>query len=146
MRYLKFYSSRLVTDQSRVTLHIWRQLFTIFLPLNFSRNVENTLRKLTILKCVKSDWCQASLRTCESQIIYFSPLVTKVTADQWLNIDLWNKICSLTPKILVFDVFSNENSTSEISFDFVRNKSNLSPKFYCRNFKWYKSFFLNWCN
>ena len=62
MRYLKFYSSRLVTDQSRVTLHIWRQLFAIFLPLNFSRNVENTLRKLTILKCVKSDRCQASLQ------------------------------------------------------------------------------------
>ena len=31
----------------------WRQLFTIFLPLIFSGNVENTSRKLTILKCKK---------------------------------------------------------------------------------------------
>ena len=32
-------------------------------------------------------------------------------------------------------MFSNENSTSEISLDFVRNKSSLSPKFIVNDIK-----------
>ena len=58
--------------------HIWRQLFTIFLPLNLSRNVENTSRKLNNFEVLKV----IGALTGESQIIHFSPLVTKVIADQ----------------------------------------------------------------
>ena len=55
---------------------IWRQFFTMFLPLNFAGNVENTSRNdFKVLKVIVT-------LTGESQFIHFSPLITKLTTDQ----------------------------------------------------------------
>ena len=55
--------------------HIWRQLFTIFLRLNFSKKCWEYVTKAYNFEVIGA-------LTGESQIIHFSPLVTKVIADQ----------------------------------------------------------------